>query len=306
MGPGQIAHSGEGKSEHKVKTPGREHDGQGDRDLMPRRLWDDAITGWTTWLRASGSPETTIGLRSYHLNRVADEVTRRGPWSVTGDDLVEWLAAQSWKPNTRRAYRASLRAFYRWGVDKGYVATSPAAEIPEVRVPRGRPKPTPEAALKWALRTATDPDLVLALLLGARCGLRRGEIARARREDLEEDLAGWSLRVTGKGGHVRVVPLDDEVASMIRSRGPGWLFPSSHGGHVTPAHLGKRISALLPEGYTTHSLRHRAGTVAYRATGRDLRQVQEFLGHAKPETTAIYVATDLDGIRAWMSAEATA
>lgn len=267
--------------------------------------WDAAIAAWVIWLRAGGSPETTIDLRSYHLRRVGEGVTS-GPWSVTGDELLTWLAGQRWAPNTRRAYRASLRAFYRWALDKGLVRESPAAAIPAVKVPRGRPKPTPEAGLKWAVRTTSDKRLVLALLLGSRCGMRRGELARARREDLERDLEGWSLRVVGKGGHVRVIPLDDEVAGMIQACEPGWLFPSTHGGHLTPAHLGKKVAGLLPEGYATHSLRHRAATVAYRATGRDLRQVQEFLGHAKPETTAIYVATDMEGIRAWMRGEATA
>lgn len=80
-----------------------------------------------------------------------------------------------------------------------------------------------------------------------------------------------------------------------------WLFPSPQGGHLTAHHLGKVVSRWLPEGYTTHTLRHRAGTVAYART-HDLRAVQELLGHAKPETTAIYTEVAGSAIRAAMEA----
>jgi integrase len=141
------------------------------------------------------------------------------------------------------------------------------------------------------------------MLLAGQCGLRRGEIARASREDVEQDLSGWSLRVLGKGGHTRMVPLTDELGREILRRDPGYLFPSSHGGHLTPHHLGKTIAAALAAGHTTHSLRHRCATVSYAAT-RDLRAVQELLGHAKPETTAIYTLVPDDAVRSAMLAAA--
>lgn len=52
-----------------------------------------------------------------------------------------------------------------------------------------------------------------------------------------------------------------------------------------------------------HTLRHRCATVAYAKT-RDLRAVQELLGHAKPETTAIYTAVPDDAVRDAMRAAA--
>lgn len=135
------------------------------------------------------------------------------------------------------------------------------------------------------------------LKLAGVCGLRRGEIARVRREDITEDLVGWTLRVRGKGGHERLVPLPDDLAREILKQSPGWLFPSPKtSGPLTAAHVGVLVSALLPEGWTCHTLRHRCATVAY-ADQRDLRAVQELLGHAKPETTALYTEVPLDAIR---------
>lgn len=56
------------------------------------------------------------------------------------------------------------------------------------------------------------------------------------------------------------------------------------------------MAAALPPGWTAHTLRHRFATRSYAAT-RDLATVQELLGHAKPETTRLYVALPPDAMR---------
>jgi integrase/recombinase XerC len=263
-------------------------------------LWTDMIDAWATYLRASGAPESTIGQRLYHLRRLASEIDG-GP-ALTFDVLVTWLAAHNWAPNTRRSYRASLRAFYGWALADGRVSTSPAHLLPPVRVPRGKPRPTPEVAYRAALQIADDRAR-LAIMLAARCGLRRGEIARSCRADVEANLLGHDLRVRGKGGHERMVPLPDDLAGTILTRPDGWLFPSSHGGHLTPHHLGKIVSRCLAGDLTTHTLRHRCATTAYAAT-HDLRAVQELLGHMKPETTALYTQVPDAAVRTAMEAAA--
>lgn len=259
------------------------------------------LAAWGTYLRAAGRPESTIALRVYHLRRLADRYPE--PETVELEDLVTWLGGQAWSPNTRRAYRGSLRAYWAWATAIGRLEHSPAALLPPVTVPRARPRPAPETAYRLALMSA-DPRASLAIRLAAQCGLRRGEIATVRAEHVEQDIAGsWVLRVAGKGGHVRLVPLEEGLAAALRERGPGWVFPSSHGGHLTPHHLGKLVSRHLPDGLTTHTLRHRCATVAYAQT-RDLRAVQELLGHAKPETTAIYTAVPNGAVREAMRAAA--
>ncbi len=167
------------------------------------------------------------------------------------------------------------------------------------------PRPTPEPVYAAALRSR-DEVALLGIVLAGMCGLRRGELARCKREHVVEsiELHGdgrpvriYELRVIGKGGHERYVPLPPMLARLMLERPPGWIFPSSHGGHLTPAHLAKRIARQLPEGYTTHNLRHPCGTVAL-IHSKDLRAVQELLGHAKPETTAIYTQVSSERVRA--------
>jgi integrase/recombinase XerC len=256
---------------------------------------------WVDWMRASATPQTTIALRVYYLLRLLDD-SSTGLLDLGVDDLARWLGSHAWSPNTRKSARSALRCFYGWALVTGRLRTSPAHLLPPVRIPRGRPKPTPERDYRRALDT-TDPRARLAVQLAGQCGLRRGEVATARVEDVEEDLVGYSLRVTGKGGHVRVVPLPDPVARALLERGTGWLFPSPRGGHLTPHHVAKIVKATLPDGVSMHSLRHRCATVAYAGT-RDLRAVQELLGHSRPETTAGYVLVPDDAVRAAMSVAA--
>lgn len=264
---------------------------------------DKEVLSWCSWLRAAGRPDGTIELRTYHVRRVMREVNTN-PWSLTTEQLVEYLASKAWAPETRRSYRASLRAFYNWAQATGRRADNPAGLIPPIKLPRGVPRPTPELVYRDAL-LAADDRVQLMIMLAAQCGLRRGEISRVKTEDVVPDLAGFSLHVYGKGGHERMVPLHGDLLRRIFTAPAGWLFPSSarNGGHLTPAHVGKLVSALLPDGWTCHTLRHRCATVAY-ATTRDLRAVQELLGHAKPETTARYTQVPVDAVRAAMMAAA--
>lgn len=259
--------------------------------------WGELIDRWSTWMLAGNTSPETVRLRQYHLLRLAQDFP--DPATVTTDDLLQWLAGKNWKPNTTRSHRATFRAFWSWAVKTGRLPSSPAHDLPQVRVPRARPRPTPEDVFRHAMRVG-DSRARLALMLGGICGMRRGEIARARREDLEADLLGAVLRVKGKGGHVRLVPLPEELERAIVRMPPGWLFPSPSGGHLTPGHIGVLVKECLVT-HTTHTLRHRAGSRAYSAT-RDLRAVQEFLGHAKPETTAIYTEAPQTTIRAAMEA----
>lgn len=249
-------------------------------------------------------------MRTYQVRRILLEVDT-DPWSLTTEDLVDYLASKTWGPNTRRTYRASLRSFYRWAQATARRADDPAHLIPAVKIPRGVPRPAPEEVYLRALYVASE-RVRLMVQLAAQCGLRRGEIARVRNEHVVTDLVGYSLHVKGKGGHERMVPLPQDLAEQLLEAGEaGWVFPCRHRGWgpitgpLSAARVGELVSEVLPEHWTCHTLRHRCATVAYAST-RDLRAVQELLGHAKPETTALYTQVPVDAVRAAMMAAAAA
>lgn len=254
---------------------------------------DDSHSGvlvaWNAHQRAARRSGETIGLRAYQLRRLQADVKRPLLELDTGD-LIAWMAAHEWSRNTARSYAATLKAFYGWAWSTGRIEANPALKLPAVPAVVGRPRPTPEHALLQALATA-DPRVRLMIRLAAQAGLRRAEISRVHTSDILDGGVdgGHVLRVRGKGDKVRVVPLNAGLAAELRALPAGWVFPSPASGHLTPAHVGKLIARQLPDRWTTHTLRHRFASAAYQVD-RDLRAVQELLGHTKPETTAIYTA----------------
>jgi len=244
---------------------------------------------------AANRPATTRGLRDYQLRRFANDHGGE-PWSVTTDEMVSWIGGKDWAAETKRAYRAALRSFYGWAHVTGRILTNPAALLPPIKSPIRMPRPPPESVLSAALLLADD-RVRLMVLLAAREGLRRGEIAQVHTRDLEPDALGWSLRVHGKGAKERMVPLCDQVWMRLREAPAGYVFPGQINGHLSPARVGELVSGVLGPGWTTHTLRHRFATACY-AGDRDLFAVQTLLGHSRPETTRQYVLLPNGALRA--------
>ena len=146
---------------------------------------------------------------------------------------------------------------------------------------------------------------VLALLYG--CGLRISEALGLKRSDVSLRGDTETLRVKGKGGKLRVVPVLPQVAKAIvdyvsacpydlAPEGP--LFVGARGGVLSPRILQLAMARMrgalgLPASATPHALRHSFATHLL-ARGGDLRAVQELLGHASLLTTRIYTAVDTE------------
>jgi integrase/recombinase XerC len=172
-----------------------------------------------------------------------------------------------------------------------------------VRQPRRLPEalePEDVAAFVADLRTFRDRAITLAMLLG---GLRAAEVRSLRLADVDMGLR--RVRVTGKGGKERVVPVDAaffaELAAYLREERPAScrtaecfvvLRGPTAGQPLTEAGL-RRIfrTHRLASGAVRvrpHRLRHTYGTELASA-GIDLLALRELMGHANPETTAAYV-----------------
>jgi site-specific recombinase XerD len=237
---------------------------------------------------SSGHSAGSIALRLHYLRRLQLAVN---PLQASGDDLSAFLAHPGWSPETRKSARASVRSFYRWAVDTDRLTVDPSRKLPAVHVPAGKPKPAPESILVAALARA-DVQGRRMIVLAAFAGLRRTEIAQVHTDHIVEGC----LRVVGKGGRTRLIPLSSPVVHMLAGC-EGWVFPGRFGGHMTPGRIGVVLKTLLGDGYSGHTLRHRFATQAYAAQ-RDLRAVQELLGHSKLETTQRYVQIADDALLA--------
>lgn len=129
-----------------------------------------------------------------------------------------------------------------------------------------------------------------AVLLGMYQAMRREEIACFRWDALDGDK--W-VTVIGKGAKSRTIPLHPVVARALDGapRCGAYVFPGQVGGHVSVATIWNWVRAVSDEAgvgmVRPHWLRHTALATSNDVTG-DLRTVQHFAGHAKPETTAGY------------------
>lgn len=276
------------RHDHRVSDP---------RSKYVPPLWVEPIEEWATWLAAGARATTTIATRSDHLRRTA-RAMGGSPWSVTDDDLIAWAGRQKWARETRRALYASMRSFWGWAAEKGFVSQSPAAALPRVPAALPHPRPCPEEVVS-AARWTTDRRVALMVRLGAELGMRRSEIAIVHADDLFEDLGGWSLTVHGKGDKDRNLPLTDDLTQEIRTactEGGGWAFPGRIDGHLSARWVGKLLAGHLPDNWTAHTLRHRFGTVVWEATG-DLLAASQLLGHASTVTTQTYVQTNQHRLR---------
>lgn len=193
------------------------------------------------------------------------------------------------------------RADYQHGHDAGKLLIRPS-------LPRRLPRPIDDESLRDALRLAEGQTRVILLLM-AFCGLRCGEVSRLVRHDLRDHEDPPIAVIHGKGGKQRVVRMPNDLVPTLRLIGiplRGNIVLSARGGPLSANRVSQLTNAYLhgigiPD--TAHSLRHWYGTHIYRVT-RDVRLVQEMMGHASPATTAMYtafapsradeMATDLD------------
>jgi len=221
-------------------------------------------------------------------------------------------------PATLGRKLAALRTFFRYLVREGVCALDPTTGIPTPRAPRRLPRPLPVddcVSLMESTERESSPDekhqrdrALVELLYGA--GLRVGEAASLDVRDL--DLHRGDVRVLGKGGVERVVPLPSEaraaLAAYLEMRRPEGLlaqplFTSVRVRRDGPRRLGVRdirrilktraLRAGIRERVHPHRLRHSYATHLLDM-GADLREIQELLGHASLSTTEKYTAVSVD------------
>jgi integrase/recombinase XerC len=167
------------------------------------------------------------------------------------------------------------------------------------------------------LRTSRDRAMVLAMLLG---GLRSAEVRGLLLSDVDQGRR--RLRVTGKGGRERVVPVDAaffaELAAYLRHERPHGLSTRecfvvlrgpTTGAPVTEAGLRSLFRRHRDSSgairVRPHRLRHTYGT-ELAAAGIDLLVLRELMGHASPETTGRYVHLSVEHLAAeYAAARAT-
>ena len=282
----------------------------------------DRLEAWLTHLAAldDASPATVTAYRtdlagflsfmgSYHGGAAGPEALR----ALGLTDMRAWMAAERGRGLSARSLARALSAvksFYRWWADRDGFDATPVLSTRSPRFGRKLPRPLDEAAAKAMLdRVELQSDepwvaardaAVVTLLYGL--GLRISEALSLKRSDAP---VPDTLRILGKGGKTRMVPVLPAVQAAIGAyvadlpfvlAPDDALFRAKRGGPLSPRHVQATVQGLrgrlgLPDSATPHALRHSFATHLLGA-GADLRSIQELLGHASLSTTQRYTEVD--------------
>ncbi len=265
----------------------------------------------SVWAERGLSENTLQAYRYDLLQLAAHQKIRNGDLETASrGDLLHFLASrvqEGRSPRSLSRYLSGFRQFYRWLLREGRIRQDPSALIESPRQGRGLPKALSELQVEHLLQApAVDTPLGLRdramLELMYATGLRVSELVGLELPNL--NLNQGVIRVMGKGGKERLVPLGEESISwllrylengrgeMMRGADCPKIFVTARKSgmtrqafwhsirkHARHAGIDRKVSPhMLRHSFATHLLNH----------GADLRVVQLLLGHSDLSTTQIY------------------
>ena len=276
-----------------------------EQDLIER--FADAL-----WMDRGLSAHTLAAYQA-DLRAFADWLERerqRGLAAARRADLLDYLARladQGRKPRSTARLLSCQRQFYQHLLRLGQIQEDPSARVETPRLGRPLPKILTEREVERLL-AAPDTgeargqrDRTMLEVLYA-TGLRVSELVRLRPDEVS--LNQGVVRILGKGGRERLVPLGDEAlawlqeyergarAELLGGRPGDYLFPTRRSPCMTRQAFWQLIKrhalvAGIRGDLSPHTLRHAFATHLLNH-GADLRVVQLLLGHRDLSTTQIY------------------
>ena len=285
--------------EPALSEPWREALRTFDRDLAirsaaasTRRAYANDVGQLAEWASASGRAPDALGHRD--LRRFAAQLSDRG---ISKAGVARKLAA--------------IRSFYGALVRAGVVGANPADLVATPKRGRKLPRVLSRDEMQTLLdRIPTRTPLELRdramLELAYSCGLRAEEVVNLNTD--APDFEGERLRVEGKGGKTRLVPIGEPAQAalsrylergrraLVGADGEEALLVSKSGRRLHPSDVRRRLQrwvreAAIAGGVSPHALRHSFATHLLEG-GADLRTIQELLGHSSLSTTQIYTQVE--------------
>jgi integrase/recombinase XerD len=260
-----------------------------------------------------GLSENTLSAYRRDLTLFSEWLDQQGAQSLLAADasqIQSYLGLklrQGASPRSSARFLSAARSFYRWSLREGRIVDDPTLRIESPKQGRPLPKSLSETDVDQLLST---PDLELPLEFRDRtmleilyaCGLRVSELVSLRVEQV--GLNQGIVRVLGKGGKERLVPMGEEAldwltqymrgprAELLKGQPSNVLFPSNRSREMTRQTFWYRIKiyakrAGIQTHLSPHTLRHAFATHLLNH-GADLRVVQMLLGHSDLSTTQIY------------------
>jgi len=273
------------------------------------QLLDQFLDG--IWLESGLSANTLAAYRT-DLRAFQSWLAKKGLAleQVTRADLLAYLAANvraGLSPRSSARHLSTLRRFYRYLLIQGRTQADPTADVRSPVIGRPLPKNISEQGVEKLLSTPPrdtalgSRDRAMLETMYA-SGLRVSELVGLTLNEL--DLTTGLVRVVGKGGRERIVPLGEEASESLReylgqarsdllkAQLTDAVFVTRRGGPMTRQAFWQLIKRYAQQAgigaeFSPHSLRHAFATHLLNH-GADLRSVQMLLGHTDLSTTQIY------------------
>jgi integrase/recombinase XerC len=293
---------------------------QAERAASPHTLKNYTIDlqQFRTFLRAGGLPQPEPAVRDADPNndlRRAIEPTEIDPLAIRA--FVADLHRRGIARSSIARKLATLRSFFRYLCREGLLQANPAKLVPTPKLPKRLPAYLTVDEVDRLLAPPGEEDIAsardLAILeLFYASGIRLSELTGLDVRDM--DIQGGLVRVKGKGGKERIVPVGSKATTALGrylgqrnelipelKRGahePIALFLNRRGGRLSQRGAARIVlkhlnrSGVGPK-ITPHGLRHSYATHLLQA-GADLRAIQELLGHSRLSTTQRYTHLNLD------------
>jgi integrase/recombinase XerD len=269
-------------------------------DALPSEL-TSSLEGYLGSLKARGRSDRTIKTYRSILSRFIDylALNEKTLDTVTEQDIDRFLLELSrigWDQNSIFTAAVAVRSFLKY--------LGRAVNYPLPKRPKRLPKYLTREELARLVSACNDDHekLLIGLLV---TGIRVSELVNIKVSDVNLDER--SIRVMGKGYKERVVFFADWLVPLLkrylRQNKSEWLFPSEmdpdqHVHYVTVERTLQRIvrRSGISKHVTPHTLRHTFATLSL-ASGLDIREIQELLGHTSLSSTQIYTHVDPERLK---------
>ena len=211
-------------------------------------------------------------------------------------DFLSFLSSmRTYKPKTFHRVISTLSSFYRFLYTQGAVVANPLIGIDRPRIKQQEVKYLKHSQVLRLIDSIPDERDKLIIRTIYATGVRVSELCNINIEDI--DFEEHTIRIRGKGDKIRIVFVDDDTLESIRkftgNQITGPLFVGQQGKNISPRAIQHIFRHYAPVGITPHKIRHSYASELYRRS-KNLRVVQENLGHTSIKTTEIYLHTDID------------
>jgi len=215
---------------------------------------------------------------------------------VIASDFLSFVSSmQTYKPKTFHRIISTLSSFYRFLYTQGAVTANPLTGIDRPRIKQQDVKYLKHNQVLRLLDSIEDPRDKLIVRTIYATGVRVSELCNMNIEDIDFDE--HTIRIRGKGDKMRTVFIDDDtradILKFIGNRIEGPVFVGQQGKNISSRAIQHIFKNYAPSGITPHKIRHSYASELYKRS-KNLRVVQENLGHTSIKTTEIYLHTDID------------